>query len=857
MNAPFRSIPRPPVRLIRALVSLLFIPLLAMAFVPSKSEGGQDEAYPVDWLRAMEEFYDSHPELKTTKSSGFKPYYRVKWYAESRMDDERAPDGAARRRVWEEKSARVEGAGKAARASWFTVGPANVSGRCLDIEFHPANPDIVYVGSASGGLWKSIDGGDSWAPLTDSLQSLAIGAVAVLPSDPNIVLIGTGEGNGALNTDYGVGILKSVDGGATWGPTSLSYPGTSFTGFNVMEVNPVTGTILAGASGALWRSTDSGETWETVLEGGNYYDVKWKPGDSLRVYAAKGSATGANHVKVSTDDGLTWAKAGVGQPSGALIGKTKIAVTPANPNVIYANYVNRLTSETLGIYRSDDNGENWTAVYTGPNMTGGQGWYNLSLAVDPDDPVRVIAGGVKLYRSIDGGATFDSTGIGYGLGTETSVHWDHHAVAYKPGSNDEVWVCTDGGVWRSLNDGEDWTSRREGLVTYQFYDICVAQSDGAFMMGGTQDNGVPGRVTVDEWFTSTLFADGMVCNVSPGDADEIYGEWQFGNHVKSVNGGDSWFSIQGGIPASSGAWVTPVDQDPENSDHLYTAQNGSIYRTWSGGGSWDAATTGSATWISISPVDGDVVWTVAGTPRLTVDDGGTWAYANSYGFSTGPATKIHAHPVDVASALVTFSGYGPYAHVALTTNYGVTWTDVTGDLPSHPVNTIIVDPTDPNAWYIGTDMGVWWSRDGGAHWEPFETGLPEAVVLDLEIRRGTRKLVAGTYGRGAWEIDLSVPTGVASEPAAASALHLMLDPPSPSPFADQTLLRYAAKSRAPVTLDVFDIRGRRVAHLGDRPSGDGIIRSMYWSAAGVPSGVYFLRLRAGDAETSRRVVIAR
>lgn len=836
---------------------LLLIGALSLPLAASRSEGAEEAAYPVGWLRSMEEFYDAHPELERTKSSGFKPYSRIKWYAGSRMDGGGAPDGASRRRIWQDKAARFAGAAKSARASWFTVGPANVSGRCLDIEFDPIDPNVVYVGSASGGLWKSIDGGDSWTPLTDTLPSLAVGAVAVLPWNTDIVLIGTGEGNGTLNTDYGVGILKSTDGGLTWGTTSLSYPGTSFHGFNVMEVNPATGTILAGASGALWRSVDEGETWTAVLEGGNYYDVKWKPGDSLRVYAAKGSGSSANNVKVSLDDGLTWARAGVGQPLSASVGKTKIAVTPADPNVIYANYVNRLSHQTLGIYRSDDNGENWTAVYTGPNMTGTQGWYNLSLAVDPDDPDLVIAGGVKLYRSLDGGVTFDSTGIGYGLGTETSVHWDHHAVAYKPGSSDEVWVGTDGGIWRSVDDGRDWTSRREGLVTYQFYDICVAQSDPAFMMGGTQDNGVPGRVTVDEWFTSTLFADGMVCNVSPDDANEIYAEWQSGNHVKSVDGGKTWFSIQGGIPAYSGAWVTPVDQDPKNPDHLYTAQNGSIYRTWNGGEWWDAITSGSATWISISPVDGDVVWTVAGTPRYTTDDGGTWNFANSYGFSTGPATKIHAHPVDVASALVVFSGYGEYAHVALTTNYGLTWNNVTGDLPSHPVNTIIVDPTDPNAWYIGTDIGVWWSRDGGSRWEPFETGLPEVVVLDLEIRKGTRKLVAGTYGRGAWEIDLSVSTEVEAGPGAASALHLMLDPPSPSPFREQTLLRYAAKSRDPVTLDVFDIRGRRVAHLADRASGDGIIRSMYWSAEGIPSGVYFLRLRAGEEETSRRVVIAR
>jgi hypothetical protein len=181
---------------------------------------------------------------------------------------------------------------------------------------------------------------------------------------------------------------------------------------------------------------------------------------------------------------------------------------------------------------------------------------------------------------------------------------------------------------------------------------------------------------------------------------------------------------------------------------------------------------------------------------------------------------------------------------------------VTGDFPPQPVNTIVVDPTDPNAWYIGTDVGVWRTTNGGVNWLPYETGFPNAVVTDLEIRRDTRKLVAGTYGRGAWEVDLLVSTGVAGTTAGAP-LRLMLDKPSPNPFGGQTLLRYAAKSDTPVELDVFDIRGRRVDRLVDLPRGDGVIRSMYWTAEGLSSGVYFLRLRGAGEELTRRVVLTR
>jgi photosystem II stability/assembly factor-like uncharacterized protein len=810
------------------------------------------------WLNEMARFYEVYPELKEQRGGGWKPYNRVKWLLEQRMTDGRLPEFGARWEVWQARMQREAELGKSAKASWFAIGPVNMSGRIISIDFHPTNPDIVYVGAASGGLWKSEDGGDTWRTTTDALPTLAIGAICVLPWNPDIVLIGTGEGTGPHPGLFGVGILKSTDGGETWSTTSLSYPLSDMTGTNVIEANPYTGTILAGTRDGLYRSTDEGDTWTQLKSAGRWYDVKWKPGDPNRVYAAKGFAFGANGVKVSTDDGLTWAQAGTGQPPGNQIGKTKIAVSPADSSVIYANYTSKQTSQSLGVYRSDDNGETWVPQNTTLNMVGYQGWYNLTLVVDPNDIDKVIAGGVSLYRSTDGGVDFSETGEGFILGSETEVHVDHHAIAYEPGSDSNVWVCTDGGVWRSTDDGATWSSRREGLVTYQFYDICVAQSDPNFMMGGTQDNGIPGRVDPESWAVSTLIADGMVCNVDPTDADRIYGEWQFGNQVKSEDGGDSWFNIMNGI-TGSGSWVTPVDQDQNQPERLFTSTSDGIFRTTNGGSSWEWVGPQTATWISISPVDGDVVWTVSSTGVVyTVDDAETWENAAACGFPTGEATKIHAHPTDVNTAFVTFSGYGEGdAHIAMTTDMGATWVDVTGDLPSQPVNTMIVDPLETAAWFIGTDAGVWSSTNGGVNWVPHEVGLPNAVILDLEIRRNARKLVAGTHGRGAWEIDLLPLTGVDVDAAGGSSIHLMLDPPYPNPLRDRTLLRFASRHPGPVSLDVYDARGRHVSHVGELAEGDGIIRTTWWSAGDLPSGVYFVTLRAGGDMKSRRIVVAK
>jgi hypothetical protein len=489
-------------------------------------------------------------------------------------------------------------------------------------------------------------------------------------------------------------------------------------------------------------------------------------------------------------------------------------------------------------------------------MAGGQGWYNASIACDPNDVDRVIAGGVRAYGTSNGGQTFSIIGDGYGLGTETALHWDHHAAVYEPGSNSNVWVGSDGGVWKSTDDGDTWNSRREGIATYQFYDICVAQSDPDVTFGGTQDNGVPGRDGVDTWFTSNLFADGMICNVSPVEADLVYAESQGGGHVRSTDGGLSWLDITNGI-SGSGNWVTPVDMDPSSDVRLYTGTSAGIWRTNSGGNLWQNVASHTARWIHVSDANTDCVWTVnTGVPRVSTDRGNNWTTAANYGFSTGSPTKVYAHPTDPLAAFVTFSGFGGGdAHVAMTTNLGSSWTNVTGDLPSQPVNCMIVDGANPTEWYIGTDTGVWLSTNGGTNWTPFGTSLPNAVVSDLEIRDDARKLVAGMYGRGAWEIGITgIATGVETQ-IAAETRHLMLDPPNPNPVSTQTVLRFAARHAGPISLSIYDVQGRVVSRLAELSAGDGVVRRAPWFTDDVSSGVYFAVLSDGVQSVTRKLVV--
>ena len=836
--------------LFRVRTALLAATAAMLAFVLAAPTQAADRSLDgesfQEWIDKMEAHFAANPELKTTPGSGWKPYNRYKWFHEQRLVDGEPAAPDARWKVWEYKrdlETRL-GYGQRGGHTWFSLGPANLAGRILSIAHHPTDPNIVYVGSAGGGLFKTTDAGVSWAPLTDELPSLAVGGLAVSPIDPNIVIMGTGEGTQNIDRISGVGILRSTDAGLTWDTTNIVQSISSFNGFHFVEANPTTGTFLAGDRDSLWRSTDHGVTWTGVAGSGEFFDAQWKPGDSNVVFCAKGNGTG-NNVKISTDDGVTWAKAGAGGATGFNVGKSKLAMSPADPNTIYSIHVDGSNFNYLGTWRSTDGGANWALMSTTPGIPGGQGWYNLSLVVDPDNASRVIAGGVQIYRSTNGAASY--SGIGGG------VHVDHHAAEYS--SNGTLWVGSDGGIWTSTNDGTSFTDRNTGLVTYQFYDICVNNGPTPYyLMGGTQDQGT------DKWSGTTtwaegLGADGMVCNVSRTNGTTVYAEIQFGGHRRNTNSGSGgWTVIMTGI-TGTGDWVTPTDLDPNDGARLFTETNAGIFRSTNSGSNWSNVGPGlGARWISISPVDG-TVWIVNTAPQYSTDNGATWTTTSPYGFSTSSATKILAHPTDPNTVLVTFGSYSALAKVALTTDRGVTWADVTGDFPSQPVNAIAIDPSSTDDWYIGTDVGVWESVNGGANWLPFENEFPNTVVADLEIQDVERKLVAGTHGRGAWEVD--IPLGGVDAPVsvAGGPRNLMLDRPSPNPIDDRTLLRFAAKSDAPVQLRIYDVQGRLVSDLFQAESGDGIIRTTPWFATDVPSGVYFARLTAGDDQLTQKIIV--
>ncbi len=825
---------------------LLVVPGGASALSPSEERAA-------DWLTRMDDYFESNPELKTTPGSGYKPFSRIKWeYERQKLGTGELPAPDARWNAMLEKRAREEALGPAPRNTWFALGPDNFGGRMLAIDFHPSGSP-VYVGAANGGVWSTTDNGASWTPLSDNLMSLAVGGLAVSKTNPDIIVIGTGEGTNNIDRVGGVGVLRSTDAGATWITTDYSFNLGSTSGTHVVTAGP-NGTFLMGNRDGLYRSSDDGATWQEIITPGEIYDIKWKPGTTDTVYLVKGNGPIGNNVKISTDDGLTWTKAGGGaggQPNTATIGKSKIALSAADPDVIYALFGNPAGSGITGLYKSTNGGTNWTAQNTSSGLLGGQTWYNLILACDPSDPDVVIAGAVSLLRSQNSGVSWTNVGSG--------VHVDHHACEYLPGSSSVVWLGNDGGMYRSDSDGANfsWLDRNNGLQTYQFYDICVNNGPTSYyVMGGTQDNGT------DKWSGTTtwsngLGADGMVCNIDVVGGTTVYATIQNGGHRKNTNSGSGgWSTITSGL-FGSGSWVTPRDLDAQDTNHLFTSTGSGIFRS-TNGSSWTNVAAHTARWISISPVDGDICWTVTGIPYLTTDDGGSWAQTSAFPFTTGGSTKILAHPTDANSAFVTFGGFSnTVAKVALTTDLGVTWADVSGDFPALPANGIAVNPSDTTQWFVGTDLGVWYSENGGTNWNPLGTGLPNSVIDDLEIQNSLQKLVVGTHGRGAWEIDIPTSGQVDAPVEVSQARNLMLDAPYPNPVRDRTMLRFAAKSEGPVTLTIYDVQGRLVTPVTEMARGDGFVKTAPWFTDDVPSGVYFAVLRSAEESVSRKVVVAR
>jgi uncharacterized protein (TIGR03437 family) len=692
------------------------------------------------------------------------------------------------------------------------------SGRVTALAVVPGNASVVYLGGSDGGVWKTTDGGSTWIPLTDDQPSLSIGSIALDPSNSNTIYVGTGEEYGIIENAsyYGAGVLKSTDGGATWTQLGASLFGTPYASCGTcggafigsIAVHPTQGQILlaavaqGGSATGIDRSADGGVTWVPVLSIGiEGTEVLFDPTNGNIAFAALGGGNDtANGLYKSTDAGLTWARpdaAGSNQLPTAGVGRIVLAMAPSNTSTLYAGIADSSTWGLTGFYKSVDGGTNWTQLPSAPNYCGGQCPITNTVAVSPTNANAVFVGGntdvvggiasgtAVIWRSLDGGSTWDIVSNGY----SGAVHIDQKAFAFSS-DGAMLYVGNDGGVWSTTGVAAstlNWTNLNSSLALTQFYPgLSIDPSNVNISFGGTQDNGIQ-QYAGGVWQSVTC-GDGGQTVIDPVQPSTVYASC--GNQIqKSTSGGgpNSWSAADTGVFTADRATIIcpPLAIDPSNHLNLYFGTY-RVYKSSNGAGSWSPVSSdltfgnGTLSTIAVAPSDSNTVYigTSNGIVQVTTNAGAGASAAwtdRTPGLPSRSVTQIAVNSLNPLVAFVTLSGFSGFGdtqgHVFQTVNGGASWSDISGNLPNSPADGIVIDPDQSNTLYVATDIGVFATVDGGTTWDPPGSGLPGGAVTALALHRSTRILRAATHGRSVWDLQLAAPAPPAIT-AAPSSLQL-------------------------------------------------------------------------------------
>jgi photosystem II stability/assembly factor-like uncharacterized protein len=631
---------------------------------------------------------------------------------------------------------------------WQSVGPINVTGRIGVLAIHPSDGDTLYAGTTGGGVWRTGNGGTTWTALMSEELSLAIGGLAVAASDPNVLYAATGEWTAGIGTPVdpvtkGVGVYRTANAGADW---DLCAPIPSDM-CSAVAVDPTYASrVFVGGSTGLHRSTDGGLSWDIPLGhtygvfDGEISDVVIDPNDVDRLYIG----VHRDGVYRSTDGGNTWVRLQNGIDTGSVADSPKIALGRSG------THGTQFVAVKMGerVYTSTDGG----TTFTRQTDVGGPIWYfawtNL-ISVDPTGEDVLIAGAVGLYRSTDGGASWTFSGAG--------VHSDNQSIAFDPADHDHVYVATDGGIWSSTDNGVTWAFTSRGLVATHFYNMAVSDTATLRYGGAIQDDSGFQFVGLPDW-SSLGLGEGGYLEYDPKNEQVVYHDPWFTDLNKTTTGGPPWTSL--GIQTD--LWYgEPLAIGRTNTNLLLAIANGtSISRSTNGGNSWTSVLSPggvSFTSVRFAPSNDQTAYAGTGDGRIwhSTNSGTSWTELDTTALPDAQIQSLAVAPTDPNRVYVAFAGTG-IRHLFrgdLDAAGNATWFDVGGalpavSLPDLPLTGLALHPTQDEVIYVSTLLGVLRSVDGGDSWAPFDDGLPNAFVSDVDIRTYDRSLWASTMGRG-------------------------------------------------------------------------------------------------------------
>ncbi|MEO6695452.1 MAG: T9SS type A sorting domain-containing protein [Ignavibacteria bacterium] len=813
----------------------------------------------INFYEVQRKFYEYWGNKNYEKGKGWKQFKRWEEFMEPRTFPTGVrfdPSGAFQE--YNKYKKEYLNSDKKVFGNWTPLGPTNWSngsegynpgnGRINCVYNNPLNPNIIYAGAPAGGLWKSTNNGGTWTVLTDHLAVLGVSSIAIHPSNPNVIYIGTGDGDGGQT--YSIGVLKSIDGGITWNTTGLSYNVFNFVRINKLIIHPSDPNILFAVSNqGIHKSTNAGVNWTQPLSGFNMRDIEFKPGAPQIIYSS-----GATFRK-STDGGESFTIVTSGLPASG-IQRLAIGVSPANIEYVYLLASRSSNGGFLGYYRSTNGGNDFTTMSSSPNLLGyeisgsdqgGQGSYDLVTAVSPDDINTVYTGGINLWKSTNGGANFFIISHWYYPNNLSYpyVHADQHFLDYF---GTRLFAGCDGGLFVTTNSGANFTDLSSGLNIMQFYKFGGTPQSPNRIIGGTQDNG-SNLYNGAQW-THLFGADGGEAIVDYSDSNTLYCEYQNGGILKSTNGGENFSDATAGI-SENGAFITPYLIHPSNPQILFAGfQN--VWKTTNGAASWELISTtlgtGTINALAISQSNPDYIYTSKGNIIYKTTNGGSTWLNISTGLSGLSITYISVHSVNPDILWVTNSGYTSGQKIYKTQNGGVNWNNVTGSLPNLPANCVTYENGPKEGVYVGMDVGIYYTNNQLQGWVPFDNLMPNVIVREIEIHYPTNKVKAATLGRGIWQATLaSILVGV-EQISENIPNNYNLKQNFPNPFNPETQILFDIPKKGYVTLKVYDGLGKEIAQLLNENKSAGSYEVNFIGSK-YSSGTYYYRIEVESEGT--------